>query len=353
MNKALSILKNYKKPVWREIKKYLKDPEYADVFVPPSKYKLLVDKHWRLVREYPERQGKYLRPTLVLLTADAMAKDVKKAYKTAAAMQISEDWLLIHDDFQDGSIERRGKPTLHRIYGSGLAVNAGDHLHMIMWKILMDNYDILGSKKTLHIMDEFYTTLSRTALGQSIELIWANENKLNLTDNDYYFIVDGKTAYYTIVLPLRLGAIIAGANKRQIDSLTRFGKVLGRSFQIVDDVLDLTTDFEGLKKQKGNDIYEGKRTIVLGHLLRTARPRDWQRIVRIMAKPREKKTESEVSWMLEKMEEYGSIDYSKGVAAKLNQEALSIFDKDLGFLKHQPARSNLRLLVEFILTRHH
>lgn len=268
-------------------------------------------------------------------------------------MQVSEDWLLIHDDFEDGSWERRGLPTLHRMHGSELAVNAGDALQVIMWKILFDNQRVLGAQKSYEIAQEFYTMLTRTTIGQTAEIKWAIENKVDFSDDDWFFIADGKTSYYTISGPMRLGAIMAGVTKKQLDSITNFGLYLGRCFQLVDDILDVTSDFGGLKKQTGNDIFEGKRTIILGHLLRTAGKEDKKRLVSILSLKKDAKSKEDVLWVMKKMIDYGSIDYAKGLALELKNKAYEIFSKELKFLAHKPAREELESLIHFVLERDH
>ncbi len=345
------ILNRYKKLVWPEIKKYLKDPTYPAGFETPRKYKNIINFHWKTVKEYPLRKGKYLRPTLLLLTCGALGGDAKNALKTAAAMQLSEDWLLAHDDFEDDSLERRGFPTLHRLYGNELAVNAGDALQIIMWKVLADNQKILGSEKSYPLQDEFHKILTRTALGQAVEIKWTKDNKLNFDDSDWYFICDGKTSYYTIAGPMRLGAIIAGIKPRQLKVITRFGINLGRCFQIIDDVLDITSDFKGLKKQAGNDIYEGKRTVILGHLLRSAKPDDRKKIIKILSRGRGIKTQAEVDWIIKKMHEYKSIEYAKQLAKKFKKSAQKIFENEMKFLGKQPYRNHLSEIITFILER--
>jgi geranylgeranyl diphosphate synthase type II len=279
--------------VWPEIEKYLKDPVYPPQFKISEKYKREVNLYWKINRKYPERKGKYLRPTLVLLIANAMGLDIKKAVKTAAAMQLSEEWILIHDDIQDNSDERRGKPTLHKIYGPELAINAGDLLHTIMWRIILD----INSKE---ISDEFYKIITRTELGQAVEQIWTNQKLKKIENDKYFFIADSKSAYYTIAGPMRLGAILAHATKKQINSITEFGLYLGRCFQLVDDILDIEQD----KK-------EGKVTLA----------------------------------------NTKGIEYTKKLAEEMKLKAKTIFDKDLGFLSHEPARTKLIELIDFILER--
>ena len=99
------------------------------VMMGQERYKSLFDEHWEVITDYPSRRGKYLRPALVMLMAEAMSGSSEKAVYTATAMQMSEDWILIHDDWEDGSLERRGKPALHRLVSSEISVNAGDTLH--------------------------------------------------------------------------------------------------------------------------------------------------------------------------------------------------------------------------------
>lgn len=345
------ILKQKRGVVWSEISGYFNRVFIPDINRFSKGYKSIGRFHQNLVMEYPKRKGKYLRPTLVLLTAVAMGVEEKKALKTATAMQISEDWILNHDDWEDGSLERRGRPTLHRIYGPELAVNAGDALHILMWKVLKDNAEIVGPELASKVTEEFYQILIRTTLGQTAEIKWTQENRTDLLDNDWFFIADGKTAYYTISGPMRLGAILANATDRQLQLILKFGTSLGRCFQIQDDILDLTSDFRGLKKQQGNDIYEGKRTLILIHLLQNANLKDKKRIEAIMKKPRDQKTQADVLKVLDMMHFYKSIKYAKDVAEKLAQDANKIFKEELNFLDHEPARNQLQAGINFILYR--
>ena len=350
---AVFILERYKKIIWPEINKYLKDAKktnYPKVFKIPPKYKNEINYQWKIIKDYPERKGKYLRPTLIALTAQALGTPLKKVIKTASAMQLSEEWILIHDDIEDDSTKRRGKPTLHRLYGKELALNAGDLLHSLMWKVLLDNISILDRKTYQTILDEFQKMFIRTMLGQGVEIVWSRKNISNFSDSDWYFIADGKTSYYTIALPVRLGAIIGGANKKQLEKLTYFGLNLGRGFQLVDDILDITSDFRGLK-EKGNDIYEGKKTVILGHLLDHSNKKDKIKILRIFQKKLDKKTPKEISWVIEKMRDYGSIEHAKKLAQHYKDKALEIFEKDLEFLSVQPYRDDLKQIIDFIIER--
>lgn len=286
-------LEQTKKLVWPEIEKNLEDPVYPTQFSPNKKFSKDIEMYWKINREYPERKGKYLRPTLVLLIAQALGTKTKDAVKVASAMQLSEEWILIHDDIMDHSKTRRNKPALHKIYGEELAINAGDVLHVIMWKIINDQ----NSPK---LTDEFTKILLRTTLGQGIEQIWTNKKNKNISIDKYFFIADSKSAYYTIAGPMRLGAIIAKATPKQIDKITDFGLHLGRCFQLVDDIIDIKQD----KK-------EGKTSLATVH----------------------------------------GIEFAKKLAKKEKDIAKNIFETDLKFLSKEPARSKLIELIDFILER--
>ena len=351
---AIEVLTKNKNILWPEIEKYLNSiKEYPEFCQIKSKYKYLSDLHFKIVSDYPKRKGKYFRPNLVMLTTQSLGFDLNKALPTAAAMQMSEDWMLIHDDIEDQSLQRRGQPAIQKIYGDELAINAGDALHALMWQVLSKNYSILDPKIAQKIQDEFFCMLNRTILGQTIEIKWTQDNRFDLTEEDILLILESKTGYYTIAGPMRLGAILAGASETQLESIYKFGILLGRSFQIVDDLLDLTSDFAGQKKQQGNDIYEGKRTIMLIHLLNNANSSDLFKLKQILSKNRSEKTPKEVDWVIKKMEEYGSLEYGKKLAKKFATQAQKIFDNDLKFLSKEPFRSELQSIFDFILTRNH
>lgn len=345
-------LQKIQEPIWQEYKSYFtmksKEVFHLDKI---SNYAKEDEFFWKSMLDYPERKGKYLRGALIYLTCEAMGGDPKKSIKTAAAMQASQDWILIHDDIEDKSVERRGKPTLHKIYGEAQAINSGDGIQMIMWKMLRDNGRILEERKAIAVYDEMYQMLMRTVFGQSVEIKWIEENRLDLGYEDVYFVVGGKTSYYTIAGPMRLGAIIAGTTPPQLDTLMEFGTYMGRAFQIKDDLLDLTSDFEGLKKQVGNDIYEGKRTVMLIHLIKNAGPVDKKKLLKVLNKTREQKSEDEVKWVIDSMKKYGSLDYGVKTAQEYADKATEIFEKKLTFLKEGKAKEILRALMKYIIVR--
>ncbi|MBO4718342.1 MAG: polyprenyl synthetase family protein [Prevotella sp.] len=319
------------------------------VMMGQEKYKSLFDEHWDIITDYPSRRGKYLRPALVMLMAEAMSGSSEKAVFTATAMQMSEDWILIHDDWEDGSLERRGKPALHRLVSSEISVNAGDTLHECMHRVLSENFRLLDVSLARRVQREFFLMLGRTTFGQYAEIKWTQDNKQDMTDEDVLFTVSGKTVYYTVAGPLRLGAILAGATDEQLQRIYAFSYPLGLCFQIRDDVLDLTGDFEGQKKQSLNDIYEGKRTLILLHLLRHCTDDERQRVEAILGKPREQKTAGEVQYIRDLMDVYGSIRYAESCAEAYARDALDRLST-IDFIQ-ESYRPLFCGMVDFILRR--
>ena len=319
------------------------------VMMGQERYKSLFDEHWDIITDYPSRRGKYLRPALVMLMAEAMSGSSDKAVYTATAMQMSEDWILIHDDWEDGSLERRGKPALHRLVSSEISVNAGDTLHECMHRVLSENYRLLDVSLSRRVQHEFFLMLGRTTFGQYAEIKWTQDNKQDMTDDDVLFTVSGKTVYYTVAGPLRLGAILAGATDEQLQRIYAFSYPLGLCFQIRDDVLDLTGDFEGQKKQSLNDIYEGKRTLILQHLLRHCSDGERQRIESILGKPREQKAVEEVQYIRDLMDTYGSIRFAESRAEAYARDALDRLST-INFIQ-ESYRPLFCGMVDFILRR--
>ena len=353
-NSFLETLNSYKNILWPFIEKNLnqiKDyPGYCRI---NSKYQSILDFHFQMVSDYPKRKGKYIRPSLLFLTAKSMGVSQDKIFPTAAAMQISEDWILGHDDIEDQSNERRGLPAIQKLYGDHLALNAGDALHVLMWQVLGQNYSLLDKDIAQKIQQEFFTMLNRTILGQTIEIKWIEDNRYDLSIDDVLLIAESKTCYYTISGPMCLGAILAGATEDQLSSIYHFGQMLGRAFQITDDLLDLTSDFGGLKKQQGNDIYESKRTVMLVYLLENIDPQNKVKLIEILNKSRTQKTQSEVDWVIDQMKNLGSLDFARQMATDFGQKARHIFETDLKFLSKQPFRSHLSDGIDFITTRNH
>jgi geranylgeranyl diphosphate synthase type II len=294
-SKFLNFIAQHRDMIRSEIFNNLKDPTKL------SHQELHLKEHFEMLYEYPLRGGKYIRPGLLLCATKAFGGKISDAIKSAAAMEVSEDWILIHDDFQDKSLQRRGKPALPQIYGNELAVNAGDALHILMWRILLDNSRLHSPELTFKLFYEMNSFLNVTCEGQFLELKYVKDGK-QITSEQYFEIIDRKTSWYTIIGPMRLGAIHAAAKNEAFDSLIKFGLPLGRAFQIHDDWLNIYSTNTG--KELGGDILEGKRTLLLIHLLNNCTVSEEARVVEIYKLPREDKSNDMLNEIIELMNKY-------------------------------------------------
>jgi geranylgeranyl diphosphate synthase type II len=310
------------------------------------------DELYTLMREYPLRGGKRLRPAFCMLSCEAFGGDPKKALRTATALEVFQNWALIHDDIEDDSEMRRGKPCLHKLYGIPLAINAGDGLHAKMWEILLDNRKLLGDNMTFRILDEFKKLCTETMEGQAMELGWIASRKFDLTEDDYYQMAGKKTSWYTIITPFRAGAIIAGAEEKLINHLVEFGMKLGIGFQIQDDLLNLVGEESKYGKEIAGDIAEGKRTLMLIDTLNSCSRTERDRATKTLSKDRSAKNKDEMKFILDLMKKYGSIDQGKKKAKEFASESKRILDNQISpFFKSSSAANSISQLVDFVINR--
>jgi geranylgeranyl diphosphate synthase, type II len=297
---------------------------------------------YRMMRDYPARGGKMIRSKLLLASALAHGGSLEKALPLAVALELFQNWILIHDDIEDDSLERRGRPALHREYGLPLALNAGDALHVYMWQVVYQS-GIPGA------MPEFFEMIHQTAEGQHMDLGWVERGRWDITQVDYLELVRRKTARYTVVSPLKLGALAAGCVPD--DRLTQAGLDLGVAFQIRDDVLNLDGDFERYGKEITGDLFEGKRTLMLVHLLEHASEREREEVLQVMNKPRAEKSESEVARVLELLRAYGSIPFAQAVADDHAKRGLETLRASLETLPGREAALEIIQTAEALATR--
>jgi len=290
-----------------------------------------------LLQDYPRRGGKMLRGLLTYYSALAHGAPEEAALLAGEGLELFQNWVLIHDDIEDGSEERRGRPALHRFHPMPLALNAGDALHGEMWGFLAEG--VARGTLSPEVLLEFHQVVRRTAYGQHLDLLWTLTGRLDLTPEDYLRMVAHKAAYYTAVAPLRLGALLAGREPPPL--YEEAGLKLGMAFQIVDDVLNLEGD-EAYGKERAGDLYEGKRTLILIRFLEEATLEERQRAMALLRLPREAKPEEEVRWLWERLLASQALAWAKGVAQRLKEEGLGAL---LPLLKALPNQEAARVLV--------
>lgn len=334
-------------------------------FLPKTHDSPEIQNLYRMMRDYPSRGGKGIRGTLCLLFCELFGGKKESALLTAAALELFQNWILIHDDIEDQSELRRGQPALHRKVGVELAINAGDALHGKMWELLISNKHHFDPALALRILSEFSQMLNETTEGQQLELAWTCGNKWAIKERDYLLMVTKKAAWYTCISPARLGALLATSNQKLssdsdvisdsyvLEKIITFGTNLGIAFQIVDDILNLTADERKYGKEICGDLLEGKRTLMLIHLLEESSFKQSRKIIEILSKPRHTKTKTDVRFILESMKEGGAIDYAKRVAQVHSQKALEEFDEIVSTrgMNHPETYYTTKSLLEYMTLR--
>ncbi len=305
-----------------------------------------------LMADYVTREGKGLRPTLVIATCLAFGGGIKDAVRSAAALEMFHNGFLVHDDIADESTHRRGLPTLHEAYGAGLAVNTGDAMHMFAVDMTLSNLKTLGLARTLAIIQEILFMCRETVEGQALELGWIRYNEVPDKDDDYFVMSNKKTGWYTCISPCRIGACVGGCTDPvKLQKFDEAFRLIGIAFQIQDDILNLVGETELYGKEVLGDLLEGKRTIMMIHLFNHAKPSVVKRMTEINAMPRADKEQSLAEEMLHEMHKVGSIEYATALADKLANQGVKRFEHDLAFIEDNEGKALLRQVANYVTTR--
>jgi geranylgeranyl diphosphate synthase type II len=303
-----------------------------------------------LLADYPQRGGKMMRPSLCIATARAFGAELDEALHTAVSIEMLHNACLIHDDIEDDSEERRGKPTLHVLHGVPLAINAGDTLSLLSLRPLLRNKLRIGPRLTMRILEETDRMARESAEGQAMELGWRWDNTTDLEDRDYMTMVLKKTCWLATIYPSRVGALIGSRDNVDLDQFIRFGFFLGTAFQIQDDLLNFVAD-ERYGKERHGDIWEGKRTLMLIRLLRLCTPSERERLVGILELDRRERKPAQIEWIRQSMDRYGCIDYARKFAHGLAGAAMHEFSLIFGDLPDSKDKSFIEGLATWVFER--
>lgn len=298
-----------------------------------------------LLADYPSRGGKMLRPAICIANARAFGGGRQAATRCAAAIEILHNGLLIHDDIQDGSELRRGRPTLHALHGAPLAINAGDAMMFTALRPLIDALRPLGGAAAEQVLSVSLTMARETAEGQALELGWRDRNVTGQSEADYFRMALKKTAWMGMIWPSQLGLIVGSGGRADPQSVVRFGYFLGVAFQIEDDLRNLSVD-PGYGKEMNGDLFEAKRTLMLIHVRLACSATERARLDAFLGQPRGQRSPDDVLWLAAMMHRLGSVDHARAAAgamagAAAHEFALAYADlpasPDLSFIAGLPA----------------
>lgn len=209
-----------------------------------------------------EAGGKRVRPALVYAFCEALGGSLTSAIAPACAIEMIHTFSLIHDDLpaMDNDDFRRGKPSCHKKFGEAMAILAGDALSVLPYEIIADSPDLTADQKVL-IISVLANSVGRDGMigGQVIDML--NEERSDVTEEELRNMYRCKTGQL-IAVSCVMGAICADASRETLRSAAEYGLRLGLAFQIIDDILDVTSTQEELGKPIGSDERENKTTFV-------------------------------------------------------------------------------------------
>lgn len=302
-----------------------------------------------LIADYPRRASRYMRPAICIATARAYGAPVEAAINSAVSVELLHNALLVVDDIQDGSEERRGAPTLHRSHGIPLALNVGSTTSILSLVPLLANVESCGPHVALWIFERAIEVAQQCAEGQALELGWRLDNRLDLTDDDYLAMVLRKTCSYSTMLPVRIGVMIGTGRRDVPDEIVRFAFLLGAAFQIQDDLLNLAGDHSRYGKELAGDLLEGKRTLLVIRLLQRCTDAERAFVSGFLGATRESKGQEDVERIVGLMRRYSCMDDVQRYAQSLLGAASYEFDRGFDSLPPSRDKEFLRGLIPWVI----
>ena len=287
----------------------------------------------RIMRFIVKRKGKQIRPMFVLLSAKLCGEINDSAYRAASLVEVLHTATLVHDDVVDDSMERRGFFSTYALWKAKANVLIGDYLLAKGLLLSLDHKDY----QILHILSDAVRKMSE---GELLQLEKARS--LNLKEDVYFEIIRNKTA------SLLASACAAGAwSTSQDETITEkmrlFGEKAGIAFQIKDDLFDYAS--ENVGKPTGNDIKEKKLTLPLIYSLNKADKETRRKMIYIVKN--NNKDKEKVQWVIEKVKQFGGIEYTIAKMNEYKQQALDTLDH----FPESPIRKGLQDMVTFVTDR--
>lgn len=281
-----------------------------------------------------EGGGKRIRPLFLLLSAELAGFKGPERVRLAAIIESIHTASLLHDDVIDNARLRRGKTAAHHIWGNQMVILVGDYLYSNALKEAV-------SFKNQEIMEALSKATTLMTEGELFQL-----NKIadpEITEEDYIRIVSAKTGAL-ISSACRIGGILGNLSEPEKDALSEFGMKAGIAFQVSDDILDYISDETQFGKNLGKDLEEGKVTLPLIDLLKKADLKELKQITKII---KEGPQDGDLSWLLEKLKEYNSIESAMERARSIVAEA----KEKLLIFPDSPVREELFFLAEYTIMR--
>jgi octaprenyl-diphosphate synthase len=279
--------------------------------------------------------GKRIRPTLLLLTAKMLGDVSPMAIRLAAVVEFIHNATLVHDDVIDGADTRRGRPSANSHWGNSMTVLAGDWLYM-------QSFAVALGEKNLDVLNTLIDITQKMVEGELLQLTLLGKSEI--TENQLLDIVERKTAYLFSGCT-KLPAIAAGMNHGSAQLLAEAGKCLGMAFQLIDDLLDLTSTQDVLGKPVASDLKEGKMTLPVFFAVHSGKPEDAVKVQTVLDE-REFRSVDRAE-ILRLVERSDGLDRTRKLAERYARRAIQLLEE----FPPSVYRDAIVGIPEFILTR--
>lgn len=306
--------------------------------------KSLIDPIWNFIG----RGGKRWRPILFLLITQAVGGDINKVKDFLILPELVHEGSLILDDIEDQGELRRGRPCLHKIFGVDIALNAGNFLYFFPLLSLIKNKDKFEQTTLIRVYETYAQDLIRIHLGQGTDIYWHKGKVDKIKEKEYLQMCAFKTGCLSR-MAAKMAVLLSNGSEELAEKLGRVAESIGIAFQIQDDILDIT--LTGEKREKfgksfGNDIKEGKRTLMVIQTMKKAGEKDKKRLIDILNKHTEDLEERREA--IEIIERYGAIEYARKIAKKIVNESWEAAGK---LLPASQAKERLNKFVDYLIER--
>jgi geranylgeranyl diphosphate synthase type I len=285
-------------------------------------------------RHLVDSGGKRLRPSMLLLAAEAAGGEALALAPAAVSIELVHNFTLIHDDIMDNADVRRGRPAVHKIWGQSGAILAGDTLYSKAFQVL--GMTAASPERILGAMNMLSRTCTAICEGQWLDMEF--ESKDRVTENEYMEMIEKKTGVL-YGASAGMGGLLAGASPEVVRALDEFGRLTGMGFQLQDDVIDLLTPEEVSGKRQGGDLIEGKKTLIMIHAFAN------DVVVPVFSK--KDASAEEIFRSISILEGSGSIEYARSRA----EEMVAQGKRALDVLPPSSATETLLELADYMIRR--
>jgi len=312
---------------------------------PPSLLNLLqYHMGWRDEKGYPcqGKSGKFIRSILYVLSCQAIGGDAAQILPAAAAVEFIHNFSLIHDDIQDGSYERHGRPTVWRLWGQSQAINTGDVMFALasLALVKLEEHGV-RSNKIVHSLRVLAETCEELCEGQYLDIEY--ENRFDITVDDYLNMIRKKTA--ALMATSAYLGVYLGKGGRKVPYFRQFGEAVGMAYQIRDDILGIWGEKESTGKSVEEDIRQRKKILPLVYALRNANANDRVELERLYS---QRNIEGEdIRTVVSILDRSGARDYCQNLCEQYYHRALERLNASgVETDRQTPLKQVVRFLVE-------